>query len=214
LATFPRVGHFLDIPSWKRREHFELFRGMAQPFFSVAVDVDVTALYGRSRAKDGPSFFVTSLFNVMRAARETPAFCLRARGDRVWVHHALHMSTTVMRDDDTFAFAVFAPHESLVAFDESARVEIERARRATSLTIPTGDDIVYHSTLPWLRFTAFKNALGGTDTIPRVVFGKRFRDGDRWRMPVAVEVHHALVDGLDVARFIERLQSGLNERAG
>jgi chloramphenicol O-acetyltransferase len=25
------------------------------------------------------------------------------------------------------------------------------------------------------------------------------------KMPVAVEVHHALVDGLDVARFFERL---------
>ena len=32
------------------------------------------------------------------------------------------------------------------------------------------------------------------------------------KMPVAVEVHHALVDGLDVARFFERFASNL-ERA-
>jgi chloramphenicol O-acetyltransferase len=28
-------------------------------------------------------------------------------------------------------------------------------------------------------------------------------------MPVAVEVHHALVDGLDVAGFLERLERNL-----
>jgi chloramphenicol O-acetyltransferase len=29
-------------------------------------------------------------------------------------------------------------------------------------------------------------------------------------MPVAVEVHHAVVDGLDVARFMERFQHALS----
>jgi chloramphenicol O-acetyltransferase type A len=60
--------------------------------------------------------------------------------------------------------------------------------------------------LPWLRFTSFTNALpGGDDSIPRIVFGRCVRDRRRMKMPVAVEVHHALVDGLDVARFFERL---------
>ena len=58
--------------------------------------------------------------------------------------------------------------------------------------------------LPWLRFTAYTNALPGGDSIPRIVFGRATREGRRMKMPVAVEVHHALVDGLDVARFFER----------
>jgi chloramphenicol O-acetyltransferase len=33
------------------------------------------------------------------------------------------------------------------------------------------DDIVFHSVLPWLRFTSFTNALPGKgDSIPRIVF--------------------------------------------
>ena len=31
-------------------------------------------------------------------------------------------------------------------------------------------------------------------------------------MPVAVEVHHALVDGLDVARFFERFGQRVRQR--
>jgi chloramphenicol O-acetyltransferase type A len=72
-----------------------------------------------------------------------------------------------------------------------------------------GDDIVYQSSLPWLRFTSFTNALDGADSIPRIVFGKCGKEGRRFVMPVAVEVHHALVDGLDVARFLERFQQEL-----
>ena len=36
------------------------------------------------------------------------------------------------------------------------------------------------------------------------------REGKRMKMPVSVEVHHALVDGLDVARFFERFAANLD----
>lgn len=208
------MGEFLDLAAWKRREHFELFRRTAQPFFSVTVDVDVTAAYDRSSLPDAPSFFVSVLHSTMRAARETPAFCLRVRGDRVWSHDTLRLSTTVMRSDETFGFAVFEPRPTLEEFAGHAAPEIERVKRPGPLTLPTGDDIVYHSTLPWFRFSAFTNAIDtGADSIPRIVFGKRVADGRRWMMPVAVEVHHAVVDGVDVASFIERLQTGLTSSA-
>jgi chloramphenicol O-acetyltransferase type A len=76
---------------------------------------------------------------------------------------------------------------------------------------PGEDDIVYQSSLPWLRFTSFTNAIGGGDSIPRIVFGKCEIQGRRFLMPMSVEVHHALVDGLDVARFVERFQDELSE---
>ena len=49
----------------------------------------------------------------------------------------------------------------------------------------------------------------GEDSIPRIVCGRCSEDRGRWVMPVAVEVHHGLVDGLDVARFLERFEKGL-----
>jgi chloramphenicol O-acetyltransferase type A len=72
--------------------------------------------------------------------------------------------------------------------------------------------VVYHSVLPWFRFTAYNNALPGHDSIPRIVFGQVTREGRRMMMPVAVEVHHAVVDGLDVAKFYERFDQELQLR--
>ena len=207
------MGEFVDLPRWKRREHFELYRATAQPFFSLTVEVDVTGAYDRSRDPAAPPFLVTTLHATMQAARETPAFSLRVRGNGVWAHDTMRLSTTVLRADDTFDFAVFEPRATLEAFATQATAEFARAKRPGPLTLPDDDDIIYHSTIPWLRFTAFTNAINtGADSIPRIVFGKRVVTGSRMVMPVAVEVHHAVVDGVDVARFIERFENRLQTR--
>ncbi len=187
------MGHFLDLDAWHRREHFHLFRVAQQPFFSVTTEVDVSAIAAR-----GGSFTVAALWAAMRAAHETPAMRYRVRDDRVWVHDRVRLSTTVMRDDDSFGFAVLEPCDSFARFEEHARAELARAREIGPLTVPTGDDIVYHSTLPWFRFTAFTNARHLGDSVPRVVYGKRAGS----LMPVSLEVHHAVMDGLDVHRFL------------
>lgn len=210
-------GHYLEVASWKRREHFELFRGFANPFFSVCVDVDATATWEGCRQAGSPSFYVATLFHSLRAANETEAFRMRIRGDRVRVHDSVRASATILREDETFGFGIFPPAASLAEFSAQAIAEMARAKQPRPLEIPRPgeDDLVYHSSLPWMRFTAFTNALnGGKDSVPRVVFGKCVERDGRRLMPVAVEVHHALVDGLDVARYLDRLQECLQSRGG
>ncbi len=211
-APYETAGHFLDVASWARRQHFELFRAFDNPFFSVCVEVDATAAWEPRRRAGSPSFYVLILFHSLRAANETEAFRLRLRGERVWVHDSVRASATILREDDTFGFGIFPPAPDLARFNDRAIPEMARAKQPRELEIPRPgeDDLIYHSSLPWMRFTAFSNALnGGKDSVPRIVFGKCTQDGNRWLMPVAVEVHHALVDGLDVARFFDRFQEGL-----
>jgi len=212
-APYETAGHFLDVASWARWQHFELFRAFDNPFFSVCVDVDATAAWESSRGAGSPSFYVLTLFHSLCAANAIEAFRMRLRGDRVWVHESVRASATVLRDDETFGFGIFPPATGFAEFNAHAIPEMARARQPRELEIPRPgeDDLVYHSSLPWMRFTAFSNALnGGKDSVPRVVFGKCEQRGDRWLMPVAVEVHHALVDGLDVARYLDFLQLGLS----
>ena len=201
-------GRFVDLASWSRREHFELFRDAVQPFFSMTAELDVTALRERSIVPGGPPFFLSALYATLSAANGVEAFRRRLQDGRVWVHDVLNLTSTILRSDDTFGFAQFDMTDSLAEFVERGRKEIERAKQIGPLKLPEGDDaLIYHSTIPWVRFTAFTNAIGSaTDSIPRIVFGKCTRDGTRWVMPVAAEVHHAVVDGLDLGRFFEQLQ--------
>ena len=204
------MGEFIDLAGWKHREHYEFFRGFAMPFFSVCADVDVTAASQRARASGGPSLFIATLFALLHASNTVEAMRLRVRDARVWRHDRVGVSTTVLREDETFGLALLPYADDLTSFAADAERRIAEVKNGRGLTDPVvDDDVVYHSTLPWLRFTAFSNALAGHDSIPRVVFGKWVPSGDRMVMPVAVEVHHAVVHGLDVARFYEQLQTRL-----
>jgi chloramphenicol O-acetyltransferase type A len=183
------------------------FRKYAQPFFSVTVEVDVTRIWDASRTRGAPSFFLSSVFHMLNAANDVEAFRLRLRPRGVWRHDRVAVGPTIMRRDETFGFVRLEPSASLAAFAARGTTAIAEAaaRKALAPSRQESDDIIFHSVLPWLRFTSFTNALpGGSDSIPRIVFGAAHAQGRRMTMPVAVEVHHALVDGLDVARFFER----------
>ena len=202
----------IDLAQWKRRPHFDLYIGMAQPFFSVSAEVDVTRVWEKCRRDRRLSFTLASLYLGSRAANAVEALRTRIRGDDVWVHDVVHFSTTVLRPDNTFAFARTEHRSTFAAFAEEGREVIERARTSTGLEIPEkDDDAIYHSILPWVRFTAFSNPLElRGDSCPRIVYGKVGPSGDRWMMPVGVEVHHAVVDGYDVGKFFEHFQAELD----
>ncbi len=204
-------GHFIDLASWKRREHFELYRTFAMPFFSVCTELDATALRERCSGPDGPHFSLASIFLALRCANATEAFRMRLRGNGVWIHDQVAISPTILRADETFAFSRFEPAANFGDFVRSNAAELSRARRPAPLVAGhPDDDVIYQSTLPWVRFTGFSNAMpGGEESIPRIVFGKCSKDGSKWCLPVGVEVHHSVVDGIDVGRFLERLENAL-----
>lgn len=210
------MGHSIELGKWKRREHFEIYRRFANPFFSVCAEVDATATRDLCNEPAGPSFFLATVFLALRAANEIEAFRTRVRGDGAWVHDQVSITPTVLRADDTFAFSRLEPALTFREFETRSRVTIAAAKEIKPLeSVLPDDDVIYHSTLPWIRFTSFTNALdGASDSIPRIVFGKCVKDGGRSQMPVGVEVHHAVVDGLDVGRFFEKFEDGLRGFAG
>ncbi len=204
------TGRLIDIDEWKRREHFELYRQFANPFFNICVEVDATRVWKICETPEGPSFFLVSVFLALRAANEVEAFRTRVRRDGAWVHDRVSITPTVLRADQTFAFVRLEPAERFGDFERVSTAAVREACEIKPLVVshPT-DDIVYQTTLPWVRFTSFSNAIKGEgDSVPRIAFGRCSGDGDQWKLPVSVEVHHAVVDGLDVAAFLESLARG------
>lgn len=202
------MGRYIDLDRWRRREHFLLFRGYDRPHFSTTASVDVSACYAASRAGEGTPFTLAMLFAAMHAANEVEAFRLRLREDRVWCHDAVGIGCTVLRPDRTFGFTYLAHETDFSRFAADGKREMERARTGTTLGDGReADDATLHATvLPWIRLTSFTNAMRREDSVPKLTFGKRYTEGGAWYVPACVEVHHALVDGIDVGEFFERFQ--------
>ena len=67
----------------------------------------------------------------------------------------------------------------------------------------------HFNVLPWVDFTSMTHArdVNFRDSVPKMAFGKLVQQGEQWRMPLSIEVHHGLMDGLHVGQFIQVLQA-------
>jgi chloramphenicol O-acetyltransferase type A len=135
----------------------------------------------------------------------------------VLVHERVDAGAIVLLANESFTFVYFEFAEDFSAFHASAKETIEAARLQPPPLDARADrdDLIYHSVIPWVSFTSISHARDSRrqSGIPKITFGKYREAGGRTLMPVSVEVHHALMDGLHVGRYFERLEGYLSDPA-
>jgi chloramphenicol O-acetyltransferase type A len=206
------MAEYLDVTNWARRDHFEFFRGYDNPFFNVCTRLDVTKLLTLLRGRPAISVSLTYHYFALRVANELEPFHYRLRGDRVLIHKVIHGGTTVLLPNDTFAFAYFNYEENFGQFIKTAQQAVNILRAGAGVFQPQADDDMIHfTTLPWVSFTSFAHARHSNpdDSVPKIAFGKFIKENERTLLPFSVEVHHALMDGLHVGRYLTRLEEAL-----
>lgn len=208
----------LDLTRWPRRAAFDYFRGFDKPYFNVCTRIDVAALKAAAaqRAADGSgSFWLACNFIALRLANECEPFRYRLHEGRVRVYEVVHGSTTVLRDDDSFSFAYLDHHRAYADFAQHGAAAVDAARSGRLPFAPRADDsaLIHLTTLPWLHFTSFSHARnwGREDSVPKIAFGRAEPDGPRLWLPLSVEVHHALMDGVHVGRYVQAFEAAAAE---
>ncbi|WP_417424801.1 CatA-like O-acetyltransferase [Hoeflea sp.] len=203
----------IELANWSRAGQFNLFRTYDRPHFAATARVDITALMTRGKPA-GVSPYRAFIYAIGSGVHAVPALKMRFEGDRVLEYDAISLSATVPRPGDTFGYAYIPYFQDWAEFDASCKAIIDETAKGSDLGANTGQrsDVAYLSCLPWLDFTALDNALPGPDDcIPRFSWGKFIKNAeDRWNCAVAVQVHHALVDGLQVGQFFEAAQASLD----
>jgi chloramphenicol O-acetyltransferase type A len=206
---------YLDLSIWPRRSHFEFFRAYEKPYFNICAKVDVSRLREYVREATDLSFFLTSLYLSTRAANDVESFRYRLRGDGVLVHDVIHIGSTVLRKNDTFGFVYIEFAPDFGSYHHAAREAIEELSLSQDALNPRDDrdDLIHYSVIPWVSFTsvAHPRRVLRDDSTPKIVFGKYSLEGDRLVMPVSVEVHHGLMDGIHVGEYFSRLETYLSE---
>ena len=137
---------------------------------------------------------------------------MRFRGDQVVAHDMITLSMTVPTHAGSFGYGYVPFVRDFALFDAQAKALIDAVAAGDVLDPNSGerDDLAYLSCMPWLDYTAINNALPGPDDcIPRVSWGKIVGREGRWDMAMTLEVHHALVDGAEVAAYFAAVQASL-----
>ncbi len=202
----------IELAAWNRRTTFEFFRDFEDPYFNMTAPVDVTELHLFCK-ENGFSFALAALFHSQLSANSIREFRLRLKDDRVIEFDRVHATQTILNDDETFSFCYFEMKPTIAEFNSSGREAVEKYKRSKTFDVETHRiDLIYYSAIPWVSFTSFKHAsrFNNRQTVPRIVFGKMYDDGTRRKMPISVEVHHAMMDGLHVGKYFEKLQNDIS----
>ncbi len=205
------MAEYLDVTSWARRDLFEFFRGYDKPYFNVCVQLDITELLALLRKRPDASVSLAYHYLALRIANEVEPFRYRLRDGKVLVHDVIHGATTVLLSNESFAFAYFDYTADYRKFSADAQGVITEVKREGRFKSRPSDDLIHFTTLPWVSFTSFSHARnwGQEDSVPKITFGKFTNEGKRVLMPFSVEVHHALMDGLHVGRYLSKLEAAL-----
>ncbi len=205
----------IDLKTWPRRKHFEVFNTFDYPQFNLCANLDVTVFFPAVRAA-GLSFTVALVYWVARTANSIPEFRTRIRGEQVVEHEVVHPSISVMSAGDLFSFCTIPYQADFPAFAARAAERMAYYQQHPTLEDEPGqDDLLFLSTIPWVSFTGLTHPIHmhPVDSVPRITWGKIFEEGTRLKMPLSVQVHHALMDGVHVGRYFTQLQQSLDEWA-
>lgn len=202
----------VDMETWSRRQHFDFYNAFDHPHLGMCANVDLTAFQPVVKQR-GISFTVAIMYVLSRVANAIPAFRRRIRASQVVEHETIHPSVTLLVDDDLFSFCTLDFTEDFARFSVSATERIAFLKEHPALDDEPGrDDLLFMTAIPWVSFTSIVHPmhLQPPDSVPRLAWGKCFTDGEFLKMPLGVQGHHALMDGLHVGRFYAQVQDHLH----
>jgi len=202
----------INLETWPRYEHFKVFSAFDQPHFSMCAPVDLTTFYPALKQYD-ISFTVAMVYVISRAANAIPEFRQRIRPGMVVEHEVVHPSVTILADEEVFGFCLLEYHDDFADFAANAARQIARVKAHPTLDDEPGrDDLLFMTSIPWVSFTSFMHPIHmhPADSVPRFAWGKHYWEGERLKMPLSVQGHHALMDGIHMGRFYAEVQNYLH----
>ena len=196
----------IDMSTWPRREIYDFFSPISNPFYSVTFTLDVTNLYRYVKERE-LSFYYALVYLCTRAVNRVEAFLYTIEDGKVRMYDKRQPSFTDLEKGSELFRMVFVPCEgSLDEFCRAAKAKSESQHFFFDPTAET-NDLIYFSCLPWMDVTGLTNErnLDPDDAIPRIAWGKYIDIDGRKQLHISLEINHRLIDGVHLGRFNEEL---------
>jgi chloramphenicol O-acetyltransferase type A len=200
---------YIDLETWPRKEHFMVFKDFDFPHFNLCTNVDITKVYPFIKQNE-ISFNLAVIFLITRSANAIPEFRYRILDGKLVEFDTIHPSSTIMGVRDVFSFCTMEYHEDFSMFVERATLKIASVKKRPRLLEEdqNRNDLFFMTAVPWISFTSFMHPLKmyPSDSVPRCAWGKFFEEGESLKLPLSVQAHHAVMDGLHLGQFYEHIQ--------
>ena len=143
---------WIDQNTWPRAEHFALFSGVSNPFYSTTFRVDVTNLYEYTKAR-GISFYYSLIYLVSHAINQVENFRYVLEEGKVGLlERRIPSFTDMKKGSDLFHIVTMACEGTMEEFCRAAR---EKSMTQVGLLDQSAEmnQLIYISCLPWVDLT-------------------------------------------------------------
>lgn len=200
---------FIDVATWDRAVHYQIFRNSVQPQYCVTFDLDITNFLEKIKDR-GYSFTFSFVYAVTKCANQIEAFRCRFVDGRPAVFDIIHTSFTYLKKDSDLFKVVNVPMQDSMEKYVALAKTIEQNQTAC-FTGPMGNDIYQFSSFPWVSYTHISHTESGKkdNATPLFDWGKFYEKDGKIVMPFSVQVHHSFVDGVHIGKLANALQEYL-----
>ena len=196
---------------WPRREIFDFFSGLADPFYMVSFNADITGLCEFAK-RNGLSLYHCTVKLVTDAVNSIGAFrCAAQAGDIVLLEKRRPSFTHLDKGSELFRIITMPCEGGYEDFCAAAKARIAEQKKFIDPQ-EEGIDLIYISCLPWLDMTALTNEHDvGTeeaklDSVPRIAWGRIKDESGRKKVNISVEVNHRFIDGVHIGMLAKKIE--------
>lgn len=200
----------IDLATWKRAMHCQIFRNSVQPQYCVTFELDITNFLQKIKER-GYSFTFSFVFAVTKCANEIEEFRCRFLEGKPVIYDKINTSFTYLDDGSELFKVVNVEMQDTIEEYVSLAAQTVRDQKEC-FTGPMENDIYQFSSFPWVSFTHISHTESGKkdNATPMIDWGKYFIRDEKVMLPFSVQVHHSFVDGVHIGKLAKLLQDYLN----
>lgn len=201
----------IDTNSWKRKPYFDHYFNQIRCTYSITVNIDITNVLS-FKDRNKVKLYPLLIYVISKAVNKYEEFrtAINDRGE-IGVWETLSPCYTVFhKDSESFSNIWTEWNDDLNLFLSNFEQDSKRFGQIDRIDAKpnTPANVFPISSLPWTTFTGFNLNIfaDGTYLLPIFTYGKYFKDGNRYLIPLSIQVHHAVCDGFHVSRLINEIQ--------
>lgn len=195
---------------WNRKNTYDQFYNNSPCTFSMTVNIDITSLYKTVKCNN-LKLFPTILFGLSHVVNSHKEFRMDLNSDgQVGYYDVSNPYFTIFHNETETFTNVWTEYDSdYTVFIQNYHRDMMKYENDCVNSRPILSNNLFNvSCIPWTSFTGFNlNLQKGYDYFPPIfTIGKFYEENEKYMLPLALQVHHAVCDGYHVARFINELQ--------
>lgn len=201
----------LNLREWKRYDEYQFYRHFLNPYSQVTSEVTFHSLVDIARSKN-LSFYGIMSYLVLYTLNSIEDFHIVFDNDQIYRYDNIDAFFTTLDCEHQIWFSDCLQlsdfEQFIIDFEKmkhNAEMHIKQIRKNKD------NNVVYLTCVPWVKISSLLNPYDKFDSIPRICWGKYYRNDDAYSINISIQFNHAFVDGWHIGQFFNTLQSNIHK---